>query len=387
MSTRPSITKNTERMLWAEAIGHCMNPECQVELIKNGASVGEMAHIKAHADGGDISFDNLLLLCSNCHTQVDGSRTEATVTQLKEWKRNRNSAIARQFAKQYVSFGELKEAVTPLLERNRQIFDSYGPLNDELYNSERHGLWLKFEGEIISNNRRLEIILTNNKNLLHKENREIVDSFVVHAREFTETRGENTAKRFHLFPSPLLSIFGISQALSRFPPNLSALQNFISSLLQEGRFVSLQLNEDPYHLTYLNEGTKVTLMLKDRPRIQQIFWNGKFFRPQRTDVRIESLVFFIQWLYKNKIQYKFTDINDLTTIILNDKHQIRLCYKYILSLSDVYKMTFSSGDIVINLHTWNNAPISKDAQTYASQINVKLFSQQNFFIFAHRYIK
>ena len=62
MSERTAVARNTKRMLWAEAIGHCMNPECQVELIKDGVSIGEMAHIKARADGGDVSFDNLLLL-------------------------------------------------------------------------------------------------------------------------------------------------------------------------------------------------------------------------------------------------------------------------------------------------------------------------------------
>lgn len=386
MSERPSIARNTKRMLWAEAIGRCMNPECQVELIKNGVSIGEMAHIKAHADGGDVSFDNLLLLCGNCHTQTDGNRTEATVARLKEWKRNRNGAIVEQFAKRYASFGKLKEAVTPILERNGQIFDSYGPLNDDPYNSERHDLWLKFEGELISNNRRLEIILTKNKNLLPKENRAIVGGFVAHAREFTQTRGEAQIHRVRLFPQQLLSIFGISQALVGFPPNLSALQNFVSKLLREGRFVSLQLNEDPC-LTYLDEGAKVTLMLKDRPRVQQIFWNGNFFTPRSTDVRIESLVFFAQWLYKNQIQYEFADMRDLTTMTLNRKHKVKLCYKYVLSVSDVQKIALTKGDMVVNLHNWNGAPVSEDAHKYAFQMGVRLFSQKEFFIFAHRNIK
>ena len=82
MSKRPAVARNTERELWAEAIGHCMNPDCQIELIKDEVSIGEMAHIKARSDGGDVSCDNLLLLCGNCHTQIDRNRTEATMTQL-----------------------------------------------------------------------------------------------------------------------------------------------------------------------------------------------------------------------------------------------------------------------------------------------------------------
>ena len=205
-----------------------------------------------------------------------------------------------------------------------------------------------------------------------------------------QTRGEDTIGRLHLFPPQLLSIFGISQVFSNFsfPPNLSALQNFVSHLYQKKRFISLELNKDP-NLTYWDEDedAKVTLMLKDRPRVQQIFYNGGFFRPCHTDVRIESLIFFVQWLYRNKIKYKFTNINDLTVMTLNDKHRIRLCYKYILSLSDVQNMTLLNGDIVINLHNWNNAPISQDAKAYASKINVRLFSQNNFLTFAHKYIK
>ena len=388
MSARPPIARNTKRMLWAEAIGHCMNPECQVALIEDeyGVSIGEMAHIKAHADGGDVSFDNLLLLCRNCHKKTDSNGTEATIAQLREWKKNRNIEIEGQFAKQFASFAALKEVVKPILERNGQIFDSYGPMYGEPYNLARHDLWLRFKGELIYNNRHLEIILTKNKNLLPKENQEIVEDFVSHAREFTQTRGEVQIQRVHLFPDQLLSIFGITQALVGFPPNLSALQNFVFNLLREGRFVSLQLNEDP-RLTYLDEGTKVTLMLEDRPRVQQIFWNGNFFTPRTTDIRIESLVFFVQWLYKNQIQYEFADMKDLTTITINKKHRVRLCCKYVLSVSDVQKMALTKGDMVVNLHNWNGAPVSKDANEYAKQIGVRLFSQNDFFIFAHKNIK
>ena len=386
MSVRPTVARNTERMLWAESIGHCMNPLCQVELITGGVNIGEMAHIKAHADGGDVSFDNLLLLCSNCHTQIDGNLDEAIVAQLKHWKRNRNAEIEGQFAKQYSAFGKLKKAVTPLLERNGEIFHSYGPLREGSHSAKTHNLWLKFEGEIISNNRRLELILAKNKNLLHKENQEIVNRFVAHSQEFVNTRNDNEIPRVCLFPPELLSIFGITEAIDSFPPNLSALQNFVSRLLQEDRLVSLHLDEDP-RLIYLDESTEVTLRLKDRPNLQQILWNGHFFRPKSTDVRIENLVFFAQWLLKNGIRYEFADKGDLTVMILNGKYKVKLCYKYVLSLTDVYQMPLENGDIVVNLHNWNNSPISKDAREYADQIGIQLFSQNGFFVFAHRNIK
>ena len=276
-------------------------------------------------------------------------------------------------------------SVTSILKRNGQIFDRYGP-TEEPHITERYKLWLKFEGELVSNNRRLELILTKNKNLLPQENQEIVDQFVAHAREFMVTRDDNQIRRACLFPQKLLSIFGMAEALVGFPSNLSALQNFVSQLIQTDSFVSLELNEQP-HLTYFDKGKKVTLMLEDRPRVQQIFWNGHFFRPQSTDVRIETLVFFAQWLYRNNILYEFADMNNLTILTLNGKYKIKLCYKYILSLSDMHMMALDTGDMVVNLHNWNNAPISEDAHKYSFQIGVQLFSQNDFFKFAHNNIK
>ena len=56
-------------------------------------------------------------------------------------------------------------------------------------------------------------------------------------------------------------------------------------------------------------------------------------------------------------------------------------------ISDLHDISLSKGDIVINLHNWNRAPISEDAQEYASQIGVQLFSQNAFFAYAHKHIK
>ena len=59
----------------------------------------------------------------------------------------------------------------------------------------------KFEGEIISNNRRLELILTKNCSLLPRENQAIVDRFVAHTREFIVTRNDDQMLRVNSVPS------------------------------------------------------------------------------------------------------------------------------------------------------------------------------------------
>ena len=372
-------------MLWVESVGHCMNPECQIELICNDSNIGEMAHIVSREDGGDVSFENMILLCRPCHKITDDNKTESTITQLRLWKRERNSEIERRFTKRYLSFEELRESVTPIIRRNKQIFDRCGP-NDASDAEERHKLWLRFEGEMISNNRRLELMLTKNMHLLHKENQAIADDFVAHAQEFLATRDENQILRTHLFPEVLLSVFGIEQALIGSPPNLSALQNFVSHLIETDRFVSLDLINEP-HVTYIDGGESLALMIEDRPRVQQVFWNGSFFQPKTTNVRIENLVFFVRWLHRNNIRYEFADMRKLTALTLNESYEIRLCYEYRLSRADLYMMKLDQGDIVVNLHQWNNAPITDEAYSYASQIGVQLFGQNRFFVFVHNELK
>ena len=386
MSSRPKPPLNVQRMLWYESIGHCMNPECQTYLFQSGTSIADMAHIIEDKDDGDVSFENLLLLCKNCHNTIDANRTETTIGTLQNWKDNRNREIEEHFAQRYDSFVRLTEAVVPILKRNGQIFESYGPESGGPDNEDRHELWLKFEAELISNNRRLELILTHSIYLLPIDNRRIVESFVSHSREFAETRGDTQIKRVNLFPKELLSIFGIEPTPIGLPSSLSALQNFIRHLIRFERFRSLNLNGEP-SLTYIKNGKTVTLSLLDRPRLQQIFWNGHFFRPLSTQVRTDNLVFFVNWLYKNNINYSFPDMPNLTHLTLNQKYHVRLSYSYILSISDLHAMGLNHSDIVVNQHIWNGAPVSEQAQEYASQIGVRLFSQNEFFVYAHNKIK
>ena len=176
-------------------------------------------------------------------------------------------------------------------------------------------------------------------------------------REFEATREKSPTWRQCLFPENILSVFGIAEALTGLPPNLSALQNFIKYLQRRGLFVSLELEEDPC-LIYYHKGEIVNLALNNRPRIQQVFWNGRFFKPHTTDVRIESLVFFIKWLCKNDIRYEFPNGARLTELTLNGIHRLKLCYDYVLSISEVTDMALTKGDLVINLYNWNRAPIS-----------------------------
>lgn len=124
---RKSIGKNVDRTLWAESMGYCMRPKCGTRLIEQGVSVADRAHIVPHADGGPDSTDNLILLCRVCHKKIDDSRDDSTVPKLLRWKQRQNEQIRRVMAKSYQSYGDLTEAVVPLLEANARIFGMYGP--------------------------------------------------------------------------------------------------------------------------------------------------------------------------------------------------------------------------------------------------------------------
>ena len=121
--------------------------------------------------------------------------------------------------------------------------------------------------------------------------------------------------------------------------------------------------------------------------MQQVFWNGRFYTPKSTNLRLESLVFFAQWLHRNHIDCEIKDYNEITRLRLNKNHTVKLCYEYCLSRSDLDEIELVEGLIVVNLHNWNDGPVSSEATAFADEVGVRLYNQNQFFIFAHRQIK
>ena len=374
---------NVQRKLWSESMGHCMNPGCHIDLFREGASIGEMAHIKPNSEGGDTSFDNLIILCRNCHKVIDDGRTASTETTLSSWRENRNSEVRRRFTATYGDFQELKVDVLPILMRNLEIFESYGPTSDEPNDVERYALWLRFEGELIANNQKLTTMLEYNQELLHRDNRDVVQAFKAHTLEFIQTRQNGPLSRIRLFPPELNSIFGVERVGQPLAPSVSALQNLIGHLEREDRFIELELVRDQV-LTYLDGPELVRLHLDDRPRVLQTYWNGRFYRPETTKLRLDGLVFVLRWLRDRNIQYRFPSVSNLTEVILNEKHRVFFCYEYCASRVTIFQAPTSPSLIIVNLHNWNDGPFSKGAVRYASELGVETMNQQKFFAFAHR---
>jgi hypothetical protein len=98
-----SYSDRTLKLLWGRAAGRCAMPECRVELFAEATDydpivvIGEIAHVAGAADDGPRAtptltttqrndYDNLILLCQNCHARIDGQTGFYSVAKLKDIK-------------------------------------------------------------------------------------------------------------------------------------------------------------------------------------------------------------------------------------------------------------------------------------------------------------
>src|SRR5438094_5378262 len=91
------------KLLWGRAAGRCAVPSCRVELFVEPTDhdaavfIGDIAHIEAASDDGPRanlalsgrdrdSYDNLILLCKNCHARLDGQKNTHSVEFIRHLK-------------------------------------------------------------------------------------------------------------------------------------------------------------------------------------------------------------------------------------------------------------------------------------------------------------
>ncbi|WP_422105409.1 HNH endonuclease [Winogradskyella sp.] len=93
------IKPSTTKKLFALSRNECARPGCHNKMISDdGKSIhGQIAHIAAASDDGPRydhkmteeqrrSFDNLILLCPQCHKMIDDSPEDYPTNDLIEWK-------------------------------------------------------------------------------------------------------------------------------------------------------------------------------------------------------------------------------------------------------------------------------------------------------------
>ncbi|MCD2492968.1 HNH endonuclease [Lacrimispora sp. NSJ-141] len=98
---RDATKKYVERKIIAESMGRCMNPTCQEELFRGPGDIIERAHIIPYYDTKDNSYENLVVLCPNCHTDFDKIK-HSLLKKLKSGKRYEKMSWKRSLQKSFL---------------------------------------------------------------------------------------------------------------------------------------------------------------------------------------------------------------------------------------------------------------------------------------------
>ena len=222
---RVRVSRQTKLRLFADAAGYCNQPQCKKRLFSDEDEVdyhiAEMAHILAAEDGGPraapqldaaerASYNNLILLCPNCHTTIDKCSEQFPDEKLRDWKLQHKTVIAEAIGVQSVSSrDEALEFLNPLFHANRIIHQTYGPDNDYRENpeAEEAKIWKrKMIHQIIPNNQKVLLFIDKNIRLINDSERETVELFRQHLDDLVERH-----------------LGGNEEVASRYPPNMDAL--------------------------------------------------------------------------------------------------------------------------------------------------------------------
>ena len=375
--SRKGISEHVKRKLWAESMGRCMNPECSMELLIENSNIMEIAHISPYCKTEDNSFENLIILCPNCHKKFDKVGI-LSADMVKSWKENRRREVEQFFCNEFKSFDDLKEKVIPLLNENHQIYTNY--YRDVI---DRRN-WDKFEPKILLNNEKLKMLFENNLHLFQRHpdksysNLELICKFMVHVEEFKVTRGDEEKHRQVLFPKEIHSIFGLHPLSDRMIPSVEAVEELMKEYRDEGLLEKVEIGVEKPCILLKN---KDIIYLDDAPRLSQIYHNNRCFRTAK--VRIEALNFMLKYLRNNDIPFVFSNQDSLREIKINDT-SIVFVYEYCLSKEFLHRLAPKCNCVIINLHNWNGVKcISKDALEFAEKLNVKLLTTDEFYGYVH----
>lgn len=222
---KASPNAHTKLRLFADSAGYCQNPSCLERLFvdtgEKNIHIAEMAHVFSASDGGPRSdeeltaeqrgaYENLILLCANCHTTIDKAEEDYSDQLILEWKYSHASKIANLFG--VATCKNRKDArsmVEPIFQENSTIFEVYGPMGNSRFNPESDlpEIWLtKIKSRILPNNRRILAILDANREHLSTDETSILERYRQHVDDF-ESKHIGEYKTGGLqFPAELLRI-------------------------------------------------------------------------------------------------------------------------------------------------------------------------------------
>ena len=218
--------RHTTLQLFADSGGYCQRPDCANRLFRDTGTknihIAEIAHIIAASAAGSRAnattsqsykgtYDNLILLCANCHTTIDKSPADFPDTMIREWKRKHVERIKSLFgAVEYPNRISARRAIEPALGENRTVFDKYGPHNDYHNDpeSELAKVWQrKIRAIILPNNRKLLVILDANRRHLSEPEIKTLEAFRQHVDDLEAKHiGEGSGDVASQFPTGMGNI-------------------------------------------------------------------------------------------------------------------------------------------------------------------------------------
>lgn len=370
------IDKVVERKIYAESMGRCMNPSCQQELFCKNGDIMEKAHIDPYCETADNSFENLVLLCPNCHAKFDKNHA-FTPEEVLGWKKTRRAELERFFSKKYETFEDLKKEVAPLLQENKTIYERY-------YLNNNATLWDKFEIKILVNNKKLKMLFLANADLIqwHKEksysNLAYVQLFIAHVDEFEATRTEVEKSREILFPPEIDSMFGIAPVNGHLLPSTESLELLIKKLKSQGKFETIVLGIARPYIQIIENEESIRVFLNDTPRLRQLYYDYCCFMGAK--VRLESLNYALKYIRSRKVSFSFLSDGNIREISIQQNTKMVFIYEYCLSESELMRLAPEENSIVVNLHNWNGEGcISSQAYMLAKRMNIRLLTMGAFY--------
>ncbi|MFD6277188.1 HNH endonuclease signature motif containing protein [Streptomyces sp. NPDC060209] len=224
ISCRVNPDTHAKRRLWGDSGGYCGNPGCREYLFPEDLDIdfGELAHIIPAAPAGPRAtpldakgkkerahHSNLILLCANCHTQIDKAPAAYPVAMLHGWKKARVAEIEAVISVPKFQTREgARRPVQELLDENFAVISRYGPQEDP-YSGRDSSLWFKYaRATIVPNNRRILQILDANRYLLTKKEKEISTIYKLHVSQFEDRHIlDDFTSGTERFPVEMHSIF------------------------------------------------------------------------------------------------------------------------------------------------------------------------------------
>lgn len=194
-----SLKEVAKRRLWSESGGYCVRPSCARYLFTDdGVDFGEMAHMIPASPGGPrnvpisampfearADHENVVLLCSSCHTVVDKAPYHYPTDLMLEWKRQAQERQTRAHGTPvFESRAEARDHIEPLLAQNRALHTKYGPIGDP-YADGNPALWKRdARSTIVPNNKLILRVIEVNRHLLSEDEKYTLAAFSLHVDHF-----------------------------------------------------------------------------------------------------------------------------------------------------------------------------------------------------------